>query len=85
MYALFLDVFVVNCFKFPNQIPDSPRVSAECVDLLRGLLERDPQCRMSFDQFFGHSFIDLDRMPSAHSIEKAVSNITYVRKLPYVV
>ena len=67
-------VFVINCFIFLNQIPDSPRVSSECVDLLRGLLERDPQCRMSFDQFFDHSFIDLDHMPSGHSIEKAVSN-----------
>ena len=57
----------------PHQIPDSPCVSAECDDLLRGLLERDPQCRISFDRFFAHSFIDLDHMPSAHSIHKAVS------------
>lgn len=76
MYMYYcLDVFAINCVNFLTQIPDSPRVSAECVDLLQGLLERDPQCRMSFDQFFDHSFIDLDHMPSGHSIEKAVTNI----------
>ena len=60
----------------PQQIPDSPRVSAECTDLLRGLLERDPLTRISFDRFFCHSFIDLDHMPSADSIARAVSILT---------
>ncbi|CAI8025547.1 Serine/threonine-protein kinase ULK3 [Geodia barretti] len=59
----------------PVEIPDIPGVSQACADLLQGLLERDPQRRISFDRFFGHSFIDLDHMPSAQSLSRARSLI----------
>ena len=53
-------------------------MSQACADLLRGLLERNPQRRISFDRFFGHSFIDLDHMPSAQSLSIAVSFCTFL-------
>jgi serine/threonine-protein kinase ULK/ATG1 len=59
----------------PVEIPERPIISVECADLLQGLLERDPQSRISFDRFFGHSFIDLDHMPSTNSLSKARSLI----------
>ena len=32
-------------------------LSSECVDLMRGLLQKDPTRRMSFEQFFDHPFL----------------------------
>ena len=32
-------------------------LSSECVDLMRGLLQKDPSRRMSFEQFFDHPFL----------------------------
>lgn len=48
-------------------------MSDECAHLLHGLLERDPQKRISFDDFFNHTFIDLEHMPSKDCLPKAVS------------
>ena len=53
-----------------------------CTDLLKGLLERDPLCRISFESFFHHQFIDLDHMPSAQSLEKAVSYFIIYKPWP---
>lgn len=55
------------------QIPSSPPVSEECRDLLMSLLQRDPDARISFEDFFNHPFIDLTHFPTPDSLEKAVS------------
>ncbi|XP_063782446.1 serine/threonine-protein kinase ULK3 [Pseudophryne corroboree] len=55
------------------ELPARPRVSPECRDLLQRLLERDPDQRISFPDFFNHSFVDLEHMPCAESLEKAAS------------
>ncbi|KAM5172276.1 serine/threonine-protein kinase ULK3 [Mantella aurantiaca] len=55
------------------ELPARPRVSPECRDLLQRLLERDPDHRISFPDFFNHAFVDLDHMPSAESLQKAAS------------
>lgn len=47
-------------------------LSETCKDLLKRLLQRNPNDRISFEQFFAHPFIDLEHMPSADSIKKAV-------------
>ena len=73
VYLLHNEIHTFGIF----QIPATPSVSALCADLLQGLLERDPQRRISFDRFFGHSFIDLEHMPSPHSLPKAVSNLAF--------
>ncbi|XP_065912343.1 serine/threonine-protein kinase ULK3-like isoform X2 [Dysidea avara] len=57
----------------PIIIPQRPPVSCSCRDLLNGLLQREPDKRMSFDKFFTHPFIDLEHMPSAENLSKAVS------------
>ena len=36
-----------------------------------GLLQRDPRDRMSFDAFFTHPQVDLERAPSAQSLCRA--------------
>ncbi|XP_056134966.1 serine/threonine-protein kinase ULK3 [Lampris incognitus] len=55
----------------PIEIPPGARVSRDCRDLLSRLLERNPDARLTFDQFFSHPFVDLEHMPSPESIGKA--------------
>lgn len=59
----------------PIAIPDSIDLSPECKDLLTGLLQRDPDKRMDFPDFFEHKFVDLEHMPSAASSKKATALI----------
>ncbi|CAF0850771.1 unnamed protein product [Rotaria sordida] len=44
----------------PIEIPNDARISSECRNLLEGLLQRDPNRRISFQDFFRHSFIFID-------------------------
>uniref|UniRef100_A0A8C1DK13 non-specific serine/threonine protein kinase n=1 Tax=Cyprinus carpio carpio TaxID=630221 RepID=A0A8C1DK13_CYPCA len=53
------------------ELPSGARVSRDCRDLLLRLLERDPDRRITFDEFFLHPFVDLEHMPSAESLGKA--------------
>ncbi|XP_066558131.1 serine/threonine-protein kinase ULK3 isoform X2 [Amia ocellicauda] len=55
----------------PIELPPGARVTHDCRDLLLKLLERDPESRISFTDFFRHSFVDLEHMPSAESLGKA--------------
>uniref|UniRef100_A0A8C1J8Q2 Serine/threonine-protein kinase ULK3 n=1 Tax=Cyprinus carpio TaxID=7962 RepID=A0A8C1J8Q2_CYPCA len=55
----------------PIELPSGARVSRDCRDLLLRLLERDPDRRITFDEFFLHPFVDLEHMPSAESLGKA--------------
>jgi serine/threonine-protein kinase ULK3 len=57
----------------PIIIPNHIQVSTGCRDLLQRLLKRNPSERMSFDDFFSHSFVDLEHMASEDSYPKAVS------------
>lgn len=65
---------LVHKFK-TNQIkisfPSKPKISSNCRDLLKRLLEFDPKVRISFDAFFQHPFIDLEHMPTPESYSKA--------------
>lgn len=54
------------------QLPPGARVSKDCRDLLLRLLERNPDARITFAEFFTHPFVDLEHMSSAESLEKAV-------------
>ncbi|XP_062245326.1 serine/threonine-protein kinase ULK3 isoform X2 [Platichthys flesus] len=55
----------------PVELPPGARVSKDCRDLLLRLLERNPDVRITFAEFFTHPFVDLEHMPSAESIVKA--------------
>ncbi|XP_067246795.1 serine/threonine-protein kinase ULK3 isoform X2 [Chanodichthys erythropterus] len=55
----------------PVELPSGARVSRDCRDLLLRLLERDPDTRITFHEFFLHPFVDLEHMPSAESLGKA--------------
>uniref|UniRef100_A0A3B1IPN3 Serine/threonine-protein kinase ULK3 n=2 Tax=Astyanax mexicanus TaxID=7994 RepID=A0A3B1IPN3_ASTMX len=55
----------------PIELPAGARVSRDCRDLLLRLLDRDPDSRISFEEFFLHPFVDLEHMPSAESLGKA--------------
>lgn len=57
---------------FVHQLPPGARVSQDCRDLLLRLLERNPDARITFAEFFTHPFVDLDHMPGAESLGKAV-------------
>ncbi|XP_055606037.1 serine/threonine-protein kinase ULK3 [Uranotaenia lowii] len=51
-------------------------ISIECEDLLSRLLKRDPDDRIAFDDFFSHSFLDLEHSPSEDNLSKAVALIS---------
>lgn len=55
-----------------SQLPAGARVSRNCRDLLLRLLDRDPDTRLTFTQFFSHPWVDLEHMPNAESLGKAV-------------
>eukprot|EP00058_Branchiostoma_floridae_P009420 XP_002594908.1 hypothetical protein BRAFLDRAFT_110776 [Branchiostoma floridae] len=60
----------------PIEIPQGIQISGKCRDLLLGLLQRDPNQRITFEEFFNHPFIDLEHVPSHDSLDKAVSIVT---------
>ncbi|XP_033840649.1 serine/threonine-protein kinase ULK3 [Periophthalmus magnuspinnatus] len=55
----------------PIELPPGTRVSKDCRDLLLRLLERNPDARITFAEFFTHPFVDLEHMPSGESLGKA--------------
>lgn len=55
----------------PIKLPQGLSVSGSCRDLLTRLLERNPEKRMSYEEFLGHPFLDFERAPSAESLDKA--------------
>ncbi|EDV26515.1 uncharacterized protein TRIADDRAFT_54606 [Trichoplax adhaerens] len=52
-------------------LPSNANISASCRDLLISLLRRNPDERISFDNFFNHPFIDLEHMPSPECLAKS--------------
>lgn len=63
---------LVNKIKADRRIelPTSVSISDQCRDLLTKLLERDPEQRISFQQYFQHPFVDLEHAPGLDSLEK---------------
>lgn len=55
----------------PIKLPPGLSVSGSCRDLLTRLLERNPEKRMSYEEFLGHPFLDFEHAPSAESLNKA--------------
>lgn len=55
----------------PVEIPSLPAVTEQCRHLLQCLLERDPDKRITFEDFFNHPFVDLEHLPSAECLPKA--------------
>ena len=68
--------FIYLCL-FWLQIPFGFEISDPCRDLLLGLLERDPDKRMSYDEFLDHPFIDLKHRPSSNALKTAVIYIYF--------
>lgn len=54
------------------EIPSDPKISSNCLDLIEKCLQRNPQERIDFDEFFEHPFLDLEHMPSKESVMKAI-------------
>lgn len=59
----------------PIQLPQGASVSDCCADLLLKLLQRNPEKRIGFEEFFAHSFVDLEHIPSAETLQKGASLI----------
>ena len=57
----------------PIRIPDIPKLSEPCEDLLARCLERDPIQRIDYPEFFDHPFFDLEHMPTDESERKATA------------
>ncbi|XP_019559803.2 serine/threonine-protein kinase ULK3 [Aedes albopictus] len=57
------------------ELPKTPKISPECEDLLCRLLQRSPDDRITFDEFFKHAFLDLKHAPSEQNLEKGIALI----------
>jgi len=55
----------------PVVLPQRPHLSPHCRDLLSKCLQRNPEERITFSEFFSHSFLDLEHAPSVESEVKA--------------
>lgn len=64
----------------PIEIPPN-QVSAECRDLLLGLLKRNPSERIGYEQFFKHPFVNIVCIPNMDSYEKGLEAIHQAVKL----
>ncbi|XP_017849607.1 serine/threonine-protein kinase ULK3 [Drosophila busckii] len=60
----------------PITLPPNAHISNECHDLLRRLLVHESAQRISFDDFFGHPFLDLKTFPSEQTLKKAIDLVT---------
>ena len=59
------------------QLPHGVDISDDCRHLLLGLLKRDPEERISFDEFLSHPFVDLEHRPCPEALQKAVNIAGY--------
>ncbi|XP_012261836.2 serine/threonine-protein kinase ULK3 [Athalia rosae] len=57
----------------PIELPKNAYITAECKDLITSLLKHNPTERMTFDEFFGHEFLDLRHAPTTDNYDKAVA------------
>lgn len=55
----------------PISYPSHINLSADCLDLLKGLLVRNPKYRMTFEKFFSHPFVAISKAPSTEDLAKA--------------
>ncbi|GAB1605189.1 serine/threonine-protein kinase ULK3-like isoform X1 [Argonauta hians] len=60
----------------PIMLPYGVDISDRCRNLILSLLQRDPDKRIKFSEFFCHPFIDLNHAPSSESLEKATKCIS---------
>ncbi|KAK3610251.1 hypothetical protein CHS0354_022315 [Potamilus streckersoni] len=56
----------------PVELPFGVEISDNCRDFLLRLLQRDPDKRITFDDFFNHPFLDLRHAPSSNCLPEAV-------------
>ncbi|KAF0310570.1 Serine/threonine-protein kinase ULK3 [Amphibalanus amphitrite] len=54
----------------PVELPPGVSISFDCRDLVTRLLQRSPQDRITFEDFFNHPFLDLEHAPCAESLAK---------------
>ncbi|KAG8514581.1 Serine/threonine-protein kinase ULK3 [Galemys pyrenaicus] len=62
------------------ELPLQPLLSRNCRDLLQRLLDRDPNRRISFQDFFAHPWVDLEHMPSGDSLARATALVVQAVK-----
>ncbi|KAJ8304440.1 hypothetical protein KUTeg_018023 [Tegillarca granosa] len=60
----------------PVELPYGVEVSEDCRDLLLRLLQRQPDDRISFVDFFNHPFVDIKHVPSTESLSQAIEMVS---------
>ncbi|KAJ8304861.1 hypothetical protein KUTeg_018444 [Tegillarca granosa] len=60
----------------PVELPYGVEVSEDCRDLLLRLLQRRPDDRISFVDFFNHPFVDIKHVPSTESLSQAIEMVS---------
>lgn len=59
----------------PIELPRNASISPGCRKLLFGLLQHDPDKRITYEEFFSDEYLDLEHMPTKENYEKAVNII----------
>ncbi|XP_022834829.1 serine/threonine-protein kinase ULK3-like [Spodoptera litura] len=59
----------------PIELPRNASISPGCRKLLFGLLQHDPDKRITYEDFFNDEYLDLEHMPTKENYEKAVNII----------
>ena len=64
-------------------IPDKPRISKDAKDLIRGLLQKNPKKRISWDNYFDHIWFSQDTMSQTptEKKQKSVLNLSTLSKM----
>ncbi|XP_067667200.1 serine/threonine-protein kinase ULK3-like isoform X2 [Haliotis asinina] len=60
----------------PVELPYGVDITEEARDLLLQLLKRNPEERITFENFFAHPFVDMAHMPSDDSLSQAIELVT---------
>ncbi|KAK6179679.1 hypothetical protein SNE40_011986 [Patella caerulea] len=58
------------------ELPYGVDISDKARDLVLRLLKRNPDDRISFEEFFAHPFVDMCHTPNSKSLEKATALVT---------
>lgn len=57
----------------PIKLPTTPFVSEDCASLLLGLLVKDQEKRLTFDELLKHAFVDMQHFPSIENYYKGAN------------
>ena len=66
--------------QIPTETPLGVPISESCISLISGLLKRNLDERMSYEDFLNHPFVDIEHSPSSNSLNISVNDLNHFPK-----